>query len=82
LPEFSTGPGDGLYPVEVATHIVVAWQIRKLRGEKSQSEIASRLGLTYQAYQRLENPAKGNPTIKTLERLARALGKRLEVRIA
>jgi len=82
LPEFSTGPGDGLYPVEVASHIVVAWEIRKLRGDKSQSEIASRLGLTYQAYQRLENPAKGNPTIKTLERLAHALGKRLEVHIA
>jgi len=77
-----TYSGKGLYPVEVGPHIVIAWEIRKLRGNRSQSEIAARLGFTYQAYQRLENPAKGNPTVKTLERVARALGKRLEVRMA
>jgi antitoxin HicB len=82
MPEPSIGGGPDLYPIEVAPHIVIAWQIRKLRGERSQSEIAVRLGLTYQAYQRLENPRKGNPTVKTLERVAHALGKRLEVRIA
>ncbi len=82
LPEPVTGPAEGLYPIEVSPHIVIAWDIRKIRGDRSQSEIASRLGLSYQAYQRLENPAKGNPTVKTLERVARALGKRLEVRIA
>jgi antitoxin HicB len=82
LPEPVAGPGEGLYPIEVSPHIILAWDIRKLRGDRSQSEIAARLGLSYQAYQRLENPAKGNPTVKTLERVARALGKRLEVRIA
>jgi len=82
MPEPSAKVGADLFPIEVAPHIVIAWQIRKLRGERSQSEIAARLGLTYQAYQRLENPMKGNPTVKTLERVARALGKRLEVRIA
>jgi len=82
MPEPSIGGGPDFYPIEVAPHIVIAWQIRKLRGERSQSEIAVRLGLTYQAYQRLENPRKGNPTVKTLERVAHALGKRLEVRIA
>ncbi len=82
LPEPVTGPAEGLYPIEVSPHIVIAWDIRKIRGDRSQSEIASRLGLSYQAYQRLENPAKGNPTVKTLERVARAFGKRLEVRIA
>ncbi len=82
LPDPITGPGEGLYPIEVFPHIILAWDIRKLRGNRSQSEIAARLGLSYQAYQRLENPAKGNPTVKTLERVARALGKRLEVRIA
>jgi len=82
LPDPATGPGEGLYPIEVAPHIILAWDIRKLRGDRSQSEIAARLGLSYQAYQRLENPARGNPTVKTLERVARALGKHLEVRIA
>lgn len=82
LPEPVAGPAEGLYPIEVSPHIVIAWDIRKIRGDKSQSEIAGRLGLSYQTYQRLENPAKANPTVKTLERVARAFGKRLEVRIA
>lgn len=82
LPEAAAGPGKGLYPIEVSPHITLAWEIRRLRGDLSQSEIAARLGLSYQAYQRLENPTKSNPTVKTLERVARALGKRLEVRIA
>jgi hypothetical protein len=40
-----------------------------------------RLGLSYQAYQRLENPRKSNPTIKTLERIARAFGSELVVQL-
>ena len=56
-----------------------AWELRKLRGNLPQSEIAKRLGLTYQAYQRLENPIKGNPTIKTLEKVAKVFGKRLVI---
>ena len=82
LPKPLAGPGKGLCPIEVSAHIVVANEIRRLRGDRSQSEIAARLGLSYQAYQRHENPAKGNPTVKTLQRVARAFGKRLEVRIA
>jgi antitoxin HicB len=81
-PPALTAPDKGLYPIEVAPHIVVAWEIRRLRGDRTQAEIAARLGLSYQAYQRLENPRKGNPTVKTLERIARALGKKLEISIA
>jgi len=81
LPEARTGPGEGLYAVSVAPHVVVASQLRSMRGDMSQSDIAARLGMSYQAYQRLENPVKCNPTVKTLERVAKALGKRLEVRM-
>ena len=69
------------YPVSVANHIVVALQLRELRGEQSQSDIAKKLGLSYQAYQRLENPRKSNPTIKTLERIANIFGRKLSVQI-
>jgi antitoxin HicB len=71
---------DG-WPVTVANNIVVALQLRELRGEQSQSDIARKLGLSYQAYQRLENPQKANPTIKTLERIANVFGKELTVQI-
>lgn len=70
---------QGGHPVPVASHIAIALQLRELRGEKSQTEIARKLGLTYQAYQRLENPQKANPTLKTLEKIAGAFGKELTV---
>ena len=69
---------DG-YPVHVASHIVLSLRLRELRGDQSQTDIAHRLGLSYQAYQRLENPRKANPTIKTLERIARAYGRELSI---
>jgi antitoxin HicB len=71
----------GGYPVLVANHIVVALWLRELRGERSQTDIARELGLSYQAYQRLENPRKSNPTVKTLERIAHVFGQKLSVQI-
>lgn len=50
--------------------------------KKTQTEIASMLGISYQAYQKLENPRKCNPTIKTLEKIADILDKDLEVALA
>ncbi|GHU09625.1 hypothetical protein FACS1894151_07760 [Spirochaetia bacterium] len=75
-PSFQNG-----YPVTVASHIALAIQLRELRGSDSQTAIAQKLGLSYQAYQRLENPKKANPTIKTLERIAHVFGKELNVQI-
>jgi antitoxin HicB len=69
----------GGYPVPVANHIVLSLRLRELRGEQSQTDIARKLGLSYQAYQRLENPRKANPTIKTLEKIARAYGRELSI---
>jgi antitoxin HicB len=73
---------QGGYPITVASHIALAIQLRELRGGDSQTAIAQKLGLTYQAYQRLENPQKANPTIKTLERIAHVFGKELNVQIS
>jgi len=75
-PSFKKG-----HPIIVAGHIAVALQLRELRGEQSQTDIAKKLGLSYQAYQRLENPRKSNPTIKTLERIAHVFGRELKVHI-
>ena len=69
----------GGYPVPVASHIVLSLRLRELRGEQSQTDIARKLGLSYQAYQRLENPRKANPTIKTLEKIARVYGRELSI---
>jgi antitoxin HicB len=69
---------DG-YPVPVASHIALSLRLRELRGGQSQTNIAQKLGLSYQAYQRLENPRKANPTVKTLEKIARVYGKELSI---
>ncbi|MDR1362884.1 MAG: type II toxin-antitoxin system HicB family antitoxin [Spirochaetaceae bacterium] len=67
------------YPIHLANHIALSLRLRELRGEQSQTDIARKLGISYQAYQRLENPRKSNPTIKTLEKIARAFGRELNI---
>ena len=67
------------YPVTVASHIALAIRLRELRGGQSQTNIAKKLGMSYQAYQRLENPRKANPTVKTLEKIARVYGRELSI---
>lgn len=64
---------DG-YPIEINPRIAFALTLRKARGSKTQQEIASALGMTYQQYQRLENPKKTNPTISTIHKLEQTLG--------
>jgi antitoxin HicB len=71
----------GGFPIVVANHIAVSLQLRELRGSQSQTDIAKKLGLSYQAYQRLENPRKSNPTVKTLERIAHAFDRELTIQI-
>jgi antitoxin HicB len=46
----------------------------------SQAELAERIGVSQQAYQRLER-ARSNPSIKTLARVAKALGRELQLSI-
>jgi antitoxin HicB len=69
----------GYHPIRLLPHIEIAYELKKLRNGHSQSEIARRLGITYQAYQKLENPRKCNPTVKTLEKIGAVLGKDLVV---
>ena len=69
----------GFHPVGLLPHIALAYQLKRLRNGQSQGEVAKKLGITYQAYQKLENPRKCNPTVKTLERLGDLLGKKLVI---
>ena len=82
LPDPKARKGRNMHQVEVAPHIEIAYVLRKLRSDHSQKEIADRLGISPQAYQKLENPRKCNPTIKTLEKISSVLNKRLQVEFA
>jgi antitoxin HicB len=79
LPEAKEHKGSGYYKIPVLPHLEIAYTLRKLRTGKSQVEIAHSLGISYQAYQKLENPRKCNPTIKTLEKIGAVLGRKLVV---
>lgn len=79
IPEPSIITGKDVHSITVAPHIAVAIMLRKLRADVSQAEIARKLNITYQVYQRLENPRKANPTVKTLEKIAKVFGKHVEL---
>ena len=79
IPMPSKPDNDEMYQIPVAAHIAVAIMLRKLRADLSQIEVARQLHISYQVYQRLENPRKSNPTVKTLEKVARVFGKRFEL---
>ena len=62
-------------------YIEVAMQIARLRAQKrlSQKRLAKLLHTTQQNVSRLEDPENASCSLKTLVRLARALGKELKV---
>lgn len=82
LPSPSKKTGRYYHNIPVRPHIAIAYTLKKIRKNKSQSHIAHALGISYQAYQRLENPRACNPTVKTLEKIGGVLGKRLDVRFS
>lgn len=68
-PEYKKG-----YPVTVDPRIAFAVELRHARADRTQQDVAKAVGMTYQQYQRLENPRKTNPTISTIHKLEQALG--------
>lgn len=81
FPEPSVYDGDHVYLIPLEPNIALALELRKARAGRPQVEVARELGISYQAYQRLEHPAKSNPTVKTLAKIAKVLGKSLEIRL-
>ena len=68
----------GLYRIEVDPELSVALQVAAARGKVPQTAIAQKMGMTKQAYQRLES-RKANLSVKMLKRIAQSMGKRLEI---
>lgn len=60
--------------IEVAPKVAFALDLRKARADCTKKEAAAKVGMTYQQYQRLENPYKTNPTLEMLYRLQKAFG--------
>jgi antitoxin HicB len=69
--------------IEPEADVAIPVILKQLRenSKLTQSDVARVLGISYQAYQRLEKPGKSNPTVKTLERLARVFHKNLHLEL-
>lgn len=69
--------------VEPSLPVRTAILLRQLRTglRLSQKEAARRLRTSYQAYQKLENPRRCNPTLKTLERVGKAFRRSLALHV-
>ena len=75
IPNPKMRKGRNYYPIEVEPQIAFAILLRKHRKLKYllQSQIAKKLGITQQAYAKLENPVKTNPSLSTLKKLSKVL---------
>jgi predicted RNase H-like HicB family nuclease/DNA-binding XRE family transcriptional regulator len=74
------GKGSRLLWIEVPPKLAVKIELRRARRAAglTQAQLAARAGVSQQQIAQLEHP-DSNPTLETLERVARALGARLEV---
>ncbi len=79
LPTPKAHRGKAYHDVAVLPHIEIACRLRKLRNGLPQTEVARKLNVSYQAYQKLENPRRCNPTVKTLEKISAVFGKQLKI---
>ncbi|MBF0320301.1 MAG: type II toxin-antitoxin system HicB family antitoxin [Nitrospirae bacterium] len=84
IPDPSDIKGESVYLIEPEPYAAVPILLRRLRHEfgYSQIDVSKKLGISYQVYQKLENPNKCNPTVKTLEKIANIYNKHLYLEIA
>lgn len=75
-PKFAKGYMNELAKTRIAVEIAT---LREKRG-LSQTDLAKKIGTTQSAIARLENPNYGRASLPTLEKIANALGAKLEVR--
>ena len=83
IPTSRRRQGRDYFPVAVDVQIEFAIRLRQLRLKRglSQSAVADKLGISQQAYAKLESPVKANPSLTTLQKLSEVLDAELEVKL-
>jgi|APHig6443718053_1056840.scaffolds.fasta_scaffold00003_129 antitoxin HicB len=73
IPKATEHKGKNVYLIRPSANIALAVVLRWEREKKgySQKEVAEKLGVAYQVYQKIETPKLSNPTLKTLEKLGK-----------
>ncbi len=77
------GRGERMVLVPLDAEVRMAYLLRMWREEAglTQQDLADRLGISYQAYQRMERPGRSNLTVATLDRIANALHRELVIAV-
>ena len=77
------GKDERVVLVPLEAEVRMAFVLREWREDAgfTQQEMASRLSVSYQAYQRMERPGRSNLTVSTLDRIARALDRDLVISV-
>lgn len=70
---------DGLHFIKPKINISFVIWLKKMRKEKgyTQKQIADILHISYQAYQKYENPRTANPTLKKIDEIQNIFGNNL-----
>ena len=79
IPEPSEIQGENIVHITPRYEVALPLILKKRREELSlrQSDVAEKMKIPYQTYQKLERGKTFNPTLKTLEKVAKSLGKKL-----
>ena len=74
-----TKSSSGWYGIEINPGLAFALWLRSTRISHNMtlSDVAEKMGVKYQVYQKLENPRTANPTLKTLKKLEAIFGQEL-----
>lgn len=75
IPTPSKITGKNIYHIPVSKQIEFVINLKKRRQELNltQTDVADKLGVKYQTYQKLEDITKSNPTIKTIIKLEKVM---------
>ena len=73
------GTSSAWHNIEIDSGLAFALWLRNARMSRNMTlaEAAEKMGVKYQAYQKLENPRTANPTLKTLIKLESLFGQEL-----
>ena len=73
------GTSKDWHGIEIEPGLAFALWLRnaRLSHNMTLADVAKKMGVKYQVYQKLENPRTANPTLKTLKKLETIFGKEL-----
>ena len=73
------GASNEWFDIEIEPGLSFALWLRNARLSRNMTlaDVAEKMGVKYQVYQKLENPRTANPTLKTLKKLEEIFGQEL-----